>query len=129
MLRKLIFTSFIFLSFFSYSVFYCSRPAPVYLEENEVLIEHSQLVPESMTIVKGMTVTWINKDKIDHSVMSGTLEEPENHFAINPLKPGKKFTVTFDTVGNYLYYCKDYDKHLIGLIVVAEDTVVKDEID
>jgi plastocyanin len=128
MLKKLIFTLFIFLSFFGYSVFYCSRPAPVYLTENEVLIENNQLVPESMTIVKGMSVTWINKDNIDHSVMSGTLEEPENHFAINPLKPGKKFTVKFDTVGNYLYYCKDYDKHLTGLIVVAEDSVVRDEI-
>ena len=129
MFKKLVITLCMVLALCSYSVFYCSKPAPVYLTKNEVLIENNQLVPESMTIIRGMSVTWINKDTIDHSVMSGTADQPENHFAINPLKPGAKFTFEFDSVGNYLYYCRNYDKYLTGLIVVAEDTVVKDEIE
>ncbi len=106
----------------------CSRPKPLYLEENKVLIKHNELVPESMTIIQGMSVVWVNDDSIRHSIVSGTQSSRENSFPKQIIDPGQKATVRFDSVGNFLYFCSEHPKESVGLIVVARDTVVKDTI-
>jgi plastocyanin len=106
----------------------CSKPKPLYLEENDVLVKHAELVPQSMTIIQGMSVVWVNEDTVRHTIVSGTPDNRENNFPTQIIDPGKRVKVPFDSTGNFLYFCTEHPKDLVGLIVVAKDTVVKDTI-
>jgi plastocyanin len=55
--------------------------------------------PASITIAKGTTVTWINKDATVHTVTSGSL------FDSGDITQGKSFSHTFNSAGTYSYYC------------------------
>ncbi|MBN2105138.1 hypothetical protein JW835_13950 [bacterium] len=106
----------------------CSRPKPLYSTENDVrIMPGGELVPKSMTIARGMSVVWINEDTVMHSIVSGIPENPKDYFSVDSLEPGGEFSVRFDSTGNFLYYCELYPEKITGLIVVAEDTVVREE--
>lgn len=53
-------------------------------------------VPASLTIKKGMTVTWTNRDTVVHSVVG-------SGFNSGDIKPGDSYTKQFNTVGAFDY--------------------------
>ena len=70
------------------------------------------MVPSSMTIKKGTTVTWTNQDNKPHSVIgsgfqSGTLEYKDT------------YQRTFNTVGSFEYH-DEFNESMIGTINVEE---------
>ena len=53
--------------------------------------------PEVLVLRSGDTVTWINKDLVDHDVM----EEKSKAWRSSPLKPGQKFSRVVKTSADY----------------------------
>lgn len=52
------------------------------------------------------TVVWKNADTVEHTVTSGTPQEgPDGVFDSGNLPPGNKFSIKFEEVGEFPYYC------------------------
>lgn len=63
-------------------------------------------IPADVSISVGETVTWSNDDTAAHTVTSGLpAEGPDGHFDSSLFMAGTTFDVTFDTAGEYPYYC------------------------
>lgn len=65
-----------------------------------VTINNTQFSPKTLTVAKGSTVTWTNKEAKPHSVTSDT-----NAFASKPMKENDTFSFTFEKAGTYPYHC------------------------
>lgn len=88
-------------------------------KEGEAIVEMVDLafVPEAITISTGTTVTWINKDDVEHDVTSGKsvtgreargkdkTKFPDGKFQSGLFGKGKTFSYTFTKEGEYPYYC------------------------
>lgn len=75
-----------------------------------------KFVPAELTIKKGGTVTFTNKDSAPHTVTpTGAAKfEKSGNMDQNATK-----TITFDTVGEQPYQC-DYHTNMVGKITVVE---------
>jgi plastocyanin len=62
-------------------------------------------VPSIIVIEKGKQVTWVNEDSAFHSVTSGFYTVPTELFDSGYLDPFESYTLTFDEVGTYDYFC------------------------
>ncbi len=62
-------------------------------------------VPSSIITNLGKQVTWVNEDSAFHSVTSGFYDAPTNLFDSGYLDPFESFTVTFEELGTYDYFC------------------------
>jgi len=62
-------------------------------------------VPSLIVIEKGKQVTWVNEDSAFHSVTSGFYDAPTELFDSGHLDPFESYTLTFDEVGTYDYFC------------------------
>jgi plastocyanin len=65
-----------------------------------VVIENFAFSPATITVAIGTTVTWTNKDSATHTVTSRTAI-----FDSGKLSPGDSFSYTFNTKGDFEYYC------------------------
>jgi plastocyanin len=78
-----------------------------------VYIENYAFVGGDITIDAGLTVTWINRDSVSHTVTSaddrGTFD-----YAIGP---GKQVSNTFKVPGTFDYFCR-FHPAMVGTIVV-----------
>ena len=72
------------------------------LEVANVTVSNSDtgFVPATMTIKKGTTVTWTNRDTMNHTVTG-----PTAGLASGNLLPTGTYTKTFNTVGSFDYNC------------------------
>lgn len=61
-------------------------------------IKDSAFVPANISITKGSTVTWTQKDTIPHSVTGPG-------FNSSQLKQGQTYNYTFNNVGKFNYSC------------------------
>jgi plastocyanin len=62
--------------------------------------------PHKARVQAGGEVTWVNEDTAAHTVTSGTPSSgPDGVFDSSLLLGGKSFTQTFDTQGEYNYFC------------------------
>lgn len=62
-------------------------------------------MPNTLTVRAGTTITWINDDEAEHTVVADdTSFESEVLKTIN-IKPGDSFSFTFDQPGTYTYVC------------------------
>ena len=79
-----------------------------------VTISHYAFQPGSLTVAKGSTVTWINRDEDVHTIK--TIDGPE---AVNSpaLDNGNRFRFTFQRAGTYHYICSVHP-YMHGVIVV-----------
>lgn len=85
---------------------------------DQVIMQNISYIPQSLTVNKGATVTWINKDPFDHTVTSGTPGNPSGLFDSGDIAPNGTFSYTFDSTGTYLYYCKIHLDKMTGTIIV-----------
>lgn len=68
---------------------------------NTVYIKSQEFKPEVLTVAAGTTVTWVNKDKVPHTVKA----DSGNGVSSPTLDPGESFTYTFSAPGTAAYHC------------------------
>ena len=79
--------------------------------------EHLQLV-----INRGVTVTWTNRGRTQHTVTSGGLSSVEGGtglFSSGPINPGDDFSLTFDDLGTFKFFCEFHSGVMNGFIQVV----------
>lgn len=86
-------------------------PQPIYLDKYA-------LTPRNPTIRVGEALNWIN---IQRSPMTDfKLVSEDGLWEDQTIGYGKKFKYTFDTSGNYTYYCPGYGSSMRGTVTVVE---------
>jgi plastocyanin len=68
--------------------------------KNEVFLEYKTFNPTQLSVAKGTTVTFTNKDNADHTATS-----TNKVFDSGRLKSGNSYTYTFNDAGVFYYYC------------------------
>ena len=68
-------------------------------------IEDICYIPPNIVVEKGKSVTWLNEDSSFHSVTSGFYPEPSGLFDSGHLDPYQSYTLSFDEIGTYDYFC------------------------
>ena len=68
-------------------------------------IEDICYIPSNIIVEKGKSVTWLNEDSSFHSVTSGFYPEPSGLFDSGHLDPYQSYTLSFDEIGTYDYFC------------------------
>jgi plastocyanin len=77
-------------------------------------ISNSAFVPRKLTVKKGQTVKWVNKDNQIHTVID--LQEA---FDSKNLLLNQTFQYTFQALGTYTYYCSTHPS-MQGEIIVTD---------
>ena len=84
---------------------------------NSVEISNFAFSPASITVKKGTTVTWTNKDSVRHDVIA---DDPSDAAPNGPLlDQGKTYSFTFTKVGTYSYHCTPHP-YMKGTVAVTE---------
>ncbi len=78
----------------------CSKDEVPKPGTNEVFMSGNMFSPVSLTVTKGSTVTWTNKESVIHTVTSDN-----NIFNSGDMGNSKTFSFTFSTAGNFPYHC------------------------
>ena len=79
--------------------------APDVRGANEVWITANGYEPATLTVSAGTSVTWINKDTANHTVDSGTPNQPTNLFSSPTIRPNGDFSRKCESKGTFDYYC------------------------
>ncbi|MFG1423037.1 cupredoxin domain-containing protein [Roseixanthobacter liquoris] len=77
-----------------------------------VKIDNFTFSPAQITVTPGTTVTWINNDDIPHTVV-----ETKKAFRSKTLDTEEKFSFTFNTAGDFAYFCSLHP-HMTGKVIV-----------
>ncbi len=86
-------------------------PKPIYLDKYA-------MAPKTPTIRAGEALNWINNQK--SPMTTYTLVSADGLWENQSISYGKKFKYTFDTPGNYSYYCSGYGNAMRGTVSVVE---------
>jgi len=81
---------------------------------NEVWMQGMLFTPSSITIKEGTTITWTNKDAVDHIVTSD-----DGLFNSGTLGSGKTYSYKFSAAGTYLYHCSIHPMMTAKIIVTS----------
>jgi len=81
--------------------------------ENEVFIINFSYMPSTITIDRGETIIWINKDSDEHSVTSDSGRELNSSF----LSKNESYSHTFNRAGTYSYHCTPH-LYMKGTVIV-----------
>ena len=84
-----------------------------------VIPDADKFVPYHITVRIGDTVTWVNNDTDNHSVVSDDMFNTEGHKGVNRVIPGTdnnggrpgSLTLRFTHLGTFVYYCR-FHAHL-----------------
>jgi len=76
------------------------------------LLPRSGFTPSTITVPRGSTVTWVNDDKLPHTVTS-----TEGAFASQAIRSEESFAFRFDVPGTYSYF-SGFQPQWAGRIVV-----------
>jgi plastocyanin len=72
-----------------------------------VTIETFDFQPDPLVVAAGTTITFVNDDKIDHTVTAGTRDDPAPDLFDGTLpEQGSTFELTLDEPGTYDYFCR-----------------------
>jgi plastocyanin len=85
-----------------------------------VTIHDLKFDPQTLTVAKGTTVTWVNKDQIPVQVQSddfGAKGAPAGQFSSEPLNPEESYTLRFDNTGEFTY-ADPFHPYMKGTIIV-----------
>lgn len=83
-------------------------------QTHRIVIEKFKFVPERLTIKKGDTVEWINRDFVPHIATAKDKSWESANMAKDEI--GK---VTLSKLGSHPYICR-YHPHMIGEIIVND---------
>lgn len=79
--------------------------APAEAASAAVLIQNFAYSPSTITIAVGSSITWTNRDSVDHTVTE--VSGPAG-FDSGQIAPGATYTHTFTVAGTYTYHCADH---------------------
>ncbi len=82
-----------------------------------VVLDELAFLPPFIHIKQGTTVTWINKDKVEHTVAFHNKKTPTQVIESDVLKTGDKYSYTFNEEGIYDYICGIHPFMHGGIIV------------
>ena len=82
-------------------------------DKYQIKIDNFSFAPGDITVAKGTTVNWVNRDDIPHTVVS----EDKTTFRSKPLDTDDRFSYTFSKEGTYTYFCSIHPK-MTGKVVV-----------
>ena len=80
----------------------------------EVVIDNFAFGPGTITVQRGTTVTWLNKDDEPHTVVS---DADPRLWKSPPLDTDEKFSFTFDRPGTFKYFCTVHPR-MQGTVIV-----------
>ena len=83
-------------------------------KKKSVILYQYRFQPNTLTVKKGTTVEFMNKDQEKHNVKIAALDVDKN------LEPGKKFSHTFKTTGEFAVENRLSEKSMKMTIVVEE---------
>jgi plastocyanin len=92
-----------------------SLPSPPQVAQGpgpQVSIDNFQFSPATLTVPKGTTVTWTNRDDMVHTVTSTT-----RVFSSPSLETDATFSYTFTSPGTYTYFCALHPRMTATVIV------------
>ena len=80
----------------------------------------------NIKIKLGSTVVWTNQDTVEHTIMTGNMDDSQSHSTsddkselMSPvLKNGESYSYTFNEVGNYSYHCSKHPSDKANVTVV-----------
>lgn len=81
---------------------------------NTVVISDFSFSQSSLTVKVGSTVTWVNEDRVTHSITSDT-----GVFQSDNLPAGGSFSYTFNQMGTFPYHCSPHP-FMKGSIIVQQ---------
>lgn len=93
-----------------------TEPSAQAVATNEVEIEDMAFKPADITIKKGTTVTWTNKDSLSHTVTETDSQTGPNS---SPLSQDESYTFTYNQAGTFTYHCSIHPE-MTGKVVVTE---------
>lgn len=79
---------------------------------SSVIISNFAFSPDTLTVSAGTTVTWINKDSVNHTVTSDN-----GIFGSDMLATNATYTYKFDTSGTFSYHCSVHPSMKATVIV------------
>jgi len=88
-------------------------------QEARVFMVANKFEPSAIEICAGDTVTWENRDTKEHTVYTGTPEDPDGMIATEKIYFGETFSFTFENPDDYLYYCTTHKKKMRDALVVV----------
>jgi plastocyanin len=77
--------------------------APAGKADVTVAMKDIKFMPANVTVKKGGTVAWVNKDSVPHNVTKD--DGPGADFASDTVSPGGDYSQKFDTAGKVAYVC------------------------
>lgn len=83
---------------------------------NTVTIDNYAFNPTAITVKKGTTVTWTNKDSAPHTVTESDGKDGPNS---GNLATADSYSFTFNTVGTFKYKCSIHAS-MVGSVTVTE---------
>jgi plastocyanin len=83
---------------------------------SSVTIDNFAFAPASITVKKGTTVTWTNKDSATHTVTESDGQDGPDS---GDLAHGKSYSFTYDTAGTFKYHCAIHPD-MLGTVIVTE---------
>lgn len=86
-------------------------------ETNMITYKGFEVVQKAIVVKKGTTVTWKNEDSAQHDVTP--VKETEEFKTSALFGKGETYSVTFNTVGTYSYFCSPHP-YMKGTIEVTE---------
>jgi len=107
-----------------YTGLHCVKSKPWVVTDYTIALESNTPMPESINVIQGHTITWVNEDSLTHTLQSGTQADPSDYFRIGPIKPGESRQMKFDSVGSFPYHSINAHHPYTGIVLVKEDTVV-----
>jgi plastocyanin len=88
---------------------------------NEVYVEGFVFDPDSLSIARGDTVTWVFWGDTLNTTTSGTGGVPDGRWASPPLDDLGHFKHTFDSTGVFPYFSSTHpDSAMVGWIIVRQ---------
>lgn len=86
-------------------------------ETNTVTYQDFAVAQPHIKVKKGTTVTWVNQDTAKHDVTP--VNETDSFKASDLFGKNESYTVTFDTVGKFEYFCSPHP-YMKGVVEVVE---------
>jgi len=83
---------------------------------SSVTIQNFAFSPANITVKKGTTVTWTNKDSTPHTVVE---TDGQDGPVSDNLANGKSYSFTYNNVGTYKYHCSIHP-NMVGTVTVTE---------
>lgn len=100
--------------------FVYAQGVSVTIQPNSATLGDKAYVPNPAEVKVGESVTWTNDDSQIHTATSGAVgaEDSGSVFDSGILSPKATFDFTFDTAGEYDYYCTLHPQ-MFGKVVVS----------